>query len=97
MIVNVVELERRVRRAGLSLRELGAASGVHHSTLSRLRRSGRAYPRTVRALAAALECEVSDLDGSVEVVRCPHCSSLPTSAGQQDSGSDLGFQLRCPT
>jgi transcriptional regulator with XRE-family HTH domain len=53
--------ELRVERA-LSLRELGAASGLSHNTIWKLERGREeAHPRTIRKLAEALGVTPRDL------------------------------------
>lgn len=46
---------------GWSRRELGRRSGVNHTSLSRLARTGEAYPSTVMRIASTLGVGVADI------------------------------------
>ena len=59
--VNVHKLRSLRRKRVLSLRELGERAGVSKDTLSRIERSGTAYPSTIRKIARALEIDPSEL------------------------------------
>ena len=59
--VNVRKLRSLRRKRVLSLRELGERAGVSKDTLSRIERSGTAYPSTIRKIARALEIDPSEL------------------------------------
>ncbi len=45
----------------LALRELGEKADVSKDTISRIERTGRAYPSTIRKLAGALGVDPSEL------------------------------------
>jgi transcriptional regulator with XRE-family HTH domain len=45
----------------LALRELGERASVSKDTISRIERTGRAYPSTIRKLAGALGVDPSEL------------------------------------
>lgn len=45
----------------LALRELGEKAGVSKDTISRIERTGRAYPSTIRKLAGALDVDPAEL------------------------------------
>jgi transcriptional regulator with XRE-family HTH domain len=59
--VNVRKLRTLRRKRVLSLRELGERAGVSKDTLSRIERTGTAYPSTIRKIAKALEIDPSEL------------------------------------
>ena len=59
--VNVRRLRTLRRKRVLSLRELGERAGVSKDTLSRIERTGTAYPSTIRKIAKALEIDPSEL------------------------------------
>jgi transcriptional regulator with XRE-family HTH domain len=59
--VNVRSLRTLRRKRVLSLRELGERAGVSKDTLSRIERTGTAYPSTIRKIAKALEVDPSEL------------------------------------
>jgi transcriptional regulator with XRE-family HTH domain len=59
--VNVRRLRALRRKRVLSLRELGERADVSKDTLSRIERTGTAYPSTIRKIAKALEVEPSEL------------------------------------
>ena len=62
MEVDGVRLRRLRRERALSLRELGASSGVVFDTISKLETGKRsAQPRTIRRLAEALGVEPREL------------------------------------
>jgi transcriptional regulator with XRE-family HTH domain len=59
--VNVDRLKTLRRKRVLTLRELGERADVSKDTISRVERTGKAYPSTIRKLAAALGVEASEL------------------------------------
>ena len=59
--VNVDKLKALRRQQVLALRELGDRAGVSKDTISRIERTGRAYPSTIRKLAGALGVDPSEL------------------------------------
>ena len=59
--VNVRRLKALRRKRVLSLRELGERAEVSKDTLSRIERTGAAYPSTIRKIAQALEVDPSEL------------------------------------
>ncbi len=59
--VNVDRLKTLRRQRVLALRELGDKAGVSKDTISRIERTGRAYPSTIRKLAKALDVEPQEL------------------------------------
>lgn len=61
MEVNVDKLKALRRKRVLTLRELGEKAGVSKDTISRVERTGRAYPSTIRKLADAFGTDPSEL------------------------------------
>ena len=59
--VNVRRLRALRRKRVLSLRELGELADVSKDTLSRIERTGTAYPSTIRKIAKALKVNPSEL------------------------------------
>ena len=59
--VNVRKLRALRRKRVLSLRELGEMADVSKDTLSRIERTGTAYPSTIRKIAKALGVDPSEL------------------------------------
>ena len=59
--VNVSRLRALRRKRVLSLRELGELADVSKDTLSRIERTGTAYPSTIRKIAKALGVDPSEL------------------------------------
>jgi transcriptional regulator with XRE-family HTH domain len=59
--VNVRRLRALRRKRVLSLRELGEMADVSKDTLSRIERTGTAYPSTIRKIAKALNVDPSEL------------------------------------
>ena len=59
--VNVGKLRALRRKRVLSLRELGEMADVSKDTLSRIERTGTAYPSTIRKIAKALGVDPSEL------------------------------------
>jgi transcriptional regulator with XRE-family HTH domain len=59
--VNVRRLRALRRKRVLSLRELGDLADVSKDTLSRIERTGTAYPSTIRKIAKALDVDPSEL------------------------------------
>jgi transcriptional regulator with XRE-family HTH domain len=59
--VNVRRLKALRRKRVLSLRELSEIADVSKDTLSRIERTGTAYPSTIRKIAKALEVDPSEL------------------------------------
>lgn len=59
--VNTDRLRALRRKRVLTLRELGERAGVSKDTISRIERSGTAYPSTIRKLAEALGVDPSEL------------------------------------
>ena len=59
--VNVRRLRALRRKRVLSLRELGELADVSKDTLSRIERTGTAYPSTIRKIAKALKVDPSEL------------------------------------
>jgi transcriptional regulator with XRE-family HTH domain len=59
--VNVNRLKALRRRRVLTLRELGDRAGISKDTISRVERTGKAYPSTIRKLAEALDVDPSEL------------------------------------
>ena len=59
--VNVRRLRALRRKRVLSLRELSERADVSKDTLSRIERTGTAYPSTIRKIAQALGVDPSEL------------------------------------
>jgi len=59
--VNVDRLKALRKKRVLALRELGEKAGVSKDTISRIERTGKAYPSTIRKLANALGVDPSEL------------------------------------
>ena len=59
--VNVRRLRALRRKRVLSLRELGELADVSKDTLSRIERTGTAYPSTIRKIAKAFNVDPSEL------------------------------------
>jgi transcriptional regulator with XRE-family HTH domain len=59
--VNIRRLRALRRKRVLSLRELGELADVSKDTLSRIERTGTAYPSTIRKIAKALDVDPSEL------------------------------------
>ena len=59
--VNVRRLKALRRKRVLSLRELGERAKVSKDTVSRIERTGTAYPSTIRKIAKALDVDPSEL------------------------------------
>ena len=59
--VNVRRLKALRRKRVLSLRELSEIADVSKDTLSRIERTGTAYPSTIRKIAKALDVDPSEL------------------------------------
>ena len=59
--VNVRRLRALRRKRVLSLRELDELADVSKDTLSRIERTGTAYPSTIRKIAKALDVDPSEL------------------------------------
>ena len=59
--VNRDRLKALRRKRVLTLRELGERADVSKDTISRVERTGKAYPSTIRKLAVALGVDASEL------------------------------------
>jgi transcriptional regulator with XRE-family HTH domain len=81
------------RRAVMSQEDLAARSGVARDTISKLETGQRrAYPSTIRKLAAGLEVEPRMLFGGVEYFESEGAEDPPEKP-QQEKGKDrkIGF------
>jgi transcriptional regulator with XRE-family HTH domain len=88
--VDLPHLRRFRMRAVMSQEQLAEQSGVARDTISKLE-SGRrrAYPSTIRKLAAGLEVEPGMLLGGVEYLE--EDDPLVDETGEDKGGKKIGF------
>lgn len=80
------------RRAVLSQEQLAEKSGVARDTISKLETGHRrAYPSTVRKLAAGLQVEPQMLFGGVEYLDEGPLEGVPENPPEKGRGGKIGF------
>ena len=76
----------------MSQEDLAARSGVARDTISKLETGQRrAYPSTIRKLAAGLEVEPRMLLGGVEYLEKESAEEKPTGKPKEDDKKKIGF------
>ena len=80
------------RRAVMSQEDLAARSGVARDTISKLETGQRrAYPSTIRKLAAGLDVEPGMLLGGVEYFETEGAEDPPSEKPEKEKDRKIGF------